>query len=71
MKSKFNEKAAIEMAYFRFSLIAPVIQGTFTDPTKTASFESSKLYCVFGKVNSSDKLYLVLDGMKEDKKNAI
>lgn len=27
MKNKFNEKAAIEMAYFRFSLIAPVIQG--------------------------------------------
>jgi hypothetical protein len=39
------------------------------DFLKTASFESSKLYCVFGKVNSSDKLYLVLDGMKEDKKN--
>lgn len=26
------------MAYFRFSLIAPVIQGTFTDPTKTAYY---------------------------------
>ena len=38
MKSKFNEKAAIEMAYFRFSLIAPVIQGTFTDPSKTAYY---------------------------------
>ena len=38
MKSKFNDKAAIEMAYFRFSLIAPVIQGTFTDPTKTAYY---------------------------------
>lgn len=41
------------------------------DFSKTALFELSKLYCVFGKVNSSDKLYLVLDGMKEDKKNAI
>lgn len=26
------------MAYFRFSLIAPVIQGTFTDPSKTAYY---------------------------------
>lgn len=41
------------------------------DFSKRAVFESSKLYCVFGKVNSSDKLYLVLDGVKEDKKNAI
>jgi len=38
VKNKFNEKAAIETAYFRFSLIAPVIQGTFTDPTKTAYY---------------------------------
>ena len=38
MKSKFNDKVAIEMAYFRFSLIAPVIQGTFTDPSKTAYY---------------------------------
>jgi transposase InsO family protein len=26
------------MAYFRFSLIAPVIQGTFTEPTKTSYY---------------------------------
>ena len=38
MKSKFNDKVAIEMAYFRFSMIAPVIQGTFNDPTKTAYY---------------------------------
>lgn len=38
MKSKFNDKIAIEMAYFRFSLIAPVIQCTFNDPTKTAYY---------------------------------
>ena len=38
MKSKFNDKTAIDMAYFRFSLIAPVIQGTFTEPTKTAYY---------------------------------
>ena len=39
------------------------------DFLKIASFEPSKPYCIFGKVNSSDKLYLVLDGVKEDKKN--
>jgi len=39
------------------------------DFLKTASFESRKPYCIFGKINSSDKLYLVLDGIKEDKKN--
>ena len=38
MKTKFNDKAAIDMAYFRFSLIAPVVQGTFTEPTKTAYY---------------------------------
>jgi putative transposase len=38
MPNKFNDKTAIEMAYFRFSLIAPVIQGTFTEPTKTAYY---------------------------------
>ena len=40
------------------------------DFLKTASFDFGKPYCIFGKVNSSDKLYLVFDGMKEDKKNA-
>lgn len=39
MENKFNDKTAIEMAYFRFSLIAPVIQGTFVDPTKTAYYK--------------------------------
>ena len=39
MKNKFYEKNAIEMAYFRFSLIAPVIQGTFTEPSKTAYYK--------------------------------
>lgn len=38
MKNKFCDNAAIDMAHFRFSLIAPVIQGTFTDPTKTAYY---------------------------------
>ena len=38
MKTKFNDKTAIDMAYFRFSLIAPVVQGTFNEPTKTAYY---------------------------------
>jgi transposase InsO family protein len=38
MKNNFNEKTAIDMAYFRFSLIAPIIQGTFTDPSKIAYY---------------------------------
>ena len=38
MKRQLNDQSAIEMAYFRFSLIAPVIQGTFTDPSKTAYY---------------------------------
>ena len=38
MKQQLNDQYAIEMAYFRFSLIAPVIQGTFTDPSKTAYY---------------------------------
>lgn len=39
MKNKFDEKMAINMAHFRFSLIAPVIQGTFNDSTKTAYYK--------------------------------
>ncbi len=38
MKRQFNPQAAIDMAYFRFALIAPVIQGIFPDPTKTAYY---------------------------------
>lgn len=41
------------------------------DFLKTASFDPGKPYCIFGKVNSSDKIYLVLDSFKEDKKNAL
>lgn len=40
------------------------------DFSKTISFESQKPYCISGKVNSADKLYLVLDTVKEDKKNS-
>lgn len=35
MKTQFTTQAAIEMAYFKFALIAPVIQAIFPDPTKT------------------------------------
>jgi transposase InsO family protein len=35
MKGQSNVQSVIEMAYFRFALIAPVIQGIFPDPTKT------------------------------------
>ncbi len=38
MKRQFNNQSAIEMAYFRFALIAPVIQGVFPDPSKTAYY---------------------------------
>lgn len=38
MKNNFDEKTAIEMGYFRFSLIAPVIQETFTEPSKIAYY---------------------------------
>jgi len=38
---------------------------------KSAILETGKAYCISGKVNSADKLYLVLDIVKEDKKNAV
>ncbi|MDD3895037.1 MAG: DDE-type integrase/transposase/recombinase [Syntrophomonadaceae bacterium] len=38
MQRQFNDQSAIEMAYFRFSLIAPAIQGTFTDSSKIAYY---------------------------------
>lgn len=39
------------------------------DFTKTATPEMSKPYCISGKVNSADKIYLVLENIKDDKKN--
>lgn len=38
MKKPTNDKNAIETAYFKFALIAPVIQGVFPDVTKTAYY---------------------------------
>jgi transposase InsO family protein len=39
MQKKDNDKNNIEMAYFRFSLIASVIQNTYTEATKTAYYK--------------------------------
>lgn len=39
MENTISNKTAIDMAYFRFSLIAPVIQNTFSDSTKTAYYK--------------------------------
>lgn len=39
MKIKNYERDAIEVAYFKFSLIAPVIQGTFAEKNKTAYYK--------------------------------
>jgi len=41
------------------------------DFMKSAILEPSKLYCISGKVNSADKIYLVLEMIKEDKKNVL
>lgn len=40
------------------------------DFSKTACFEPNRPYCISGMVNSTDKLYLVLDKIKEDRKNS-
>ena len=39
------------------------------DFTKSQKIESDLLYCVFGKVNSADKLYLVVESIRIDTKN--
>lgn len=41
------------------------------DFTKSIIPEYGRLYCIFGKINSVDKFYLILEGLKEDKKNAM
>lgn len=38
---------------------------------KKASFEPNKAYCISGKVNSADRIYLVLESVKEDKKHVV
>lgn len=42
MKDTFNDKTyteAVKMAHLRFAVIAPVIQGLFSEPTKTAYYK--------------------------------
>jgi hypothetical protein len=41
------------------------------DFLKSAILETGKPYCISGKVNSADKLYLVIDIVKEDRKNVV
>ncbi|MDD4541894.1 MAG: DDE-type integrase/transposase/recombinase [Eubacteriales bacterium] len=43
MKDTFNDKSysdAVKIAHLRFAVIAPVIQGLFTEPTKTAYYKN-------------------------------
>jgi hypothetical protein len=39
------------------------------DFTKSQSFTPGQYYCVSGKVNSADKLYLVIESVKPDTKH--
>jgi hypothetical protein len=41
------------------------------DFTKAQMITSDQLWCVSGKVNSADKLYLVIESVKTDSKNGI
>jgi hypothetical protein len=41
------------------------------DFTKAQIITSDQLWCVSGKVNSADKLYLVIESVKTDSKNRI
>ena len=40
------------------------------DFTKSLALEANVFYCVAGKVNSADKLYLVIELVKRDTKHA-
>jgi hypothetical protein len=40
------------------------------DFTKSQTLMPAQYYCVFGKVNSADKLYLVVESVKPDTKHA-
>lgn len=39
------------------------------DFTKSLQIASDQVYCVFGKVNSADKIYLVMESVRPDIKN--
>ena len=40
------------------------------DFTKSQLITPDQVYCAFGKVNSADKLYLVMESVKADTKNS-
>ncbi|MFB3905957.1 MAG: hypothetical protein ACE15E_21125 [Acidobacteriota bacterium] len=40
------------------------------DFTKSLTLAHRRFYCVFGKVNSADKIYLVIECAREDTKHA-
>jgi hypothetical protein len=39
------------------------------DFTKSQQIAPDQVYCVFGKINSADKLYLVMESVRPDTKN--
>jgi hypothetical protein len=39
------------------------------DFSKSVSMTHHRFYCVFGKVNSADKIYLVIESVREDTKH--
>ena len=39
------------------------------DFTKSQEIDLDQVYCIFGKVNSADKLYLVMESVRIDMKN--
>ena len=41
------------------------------DFTKTQEIAPDQVYCVSGKVNSADKLYLVIESVRMDTKNGM
>ncbi len=41
------------------------------DFTKSLPILPDQVYCAFGKVNSADKLYLVIESVKADMKNGV
>ncbi len=41
------------------------------DYSKTFLFQPDKIYCISGKINAADKLYLILENVKEDKKHSL
>ena len=41
------------------------------DYSKTFLFQPDKTYSISGKINAADKLYLILENVKEDKKHSL